>query len=549
MRFSRKMNRAAGISLAVFLLLACAKALPAIASPDHDRQAVLRYTRQAVEQQLGYKTAVDSALLPATAGPWSVSITLYDRGNAVAQAEGYSAGLADAIRAASGLIGVKLLSAKAADLPDSLERGRFRVTVQRLDASSKPRSGRWDLVEYRGKAFEIASPGDVTAVRTLDARLVREKIREQKNYLLRQLDPKLHAFFKRYDARIDTAETDLRTIYTASALWTLLLANDLERDERIVRQIRPIADFLLGMQVPDGDNAGAFYYSIDRLTGQKRPRLVVGTASKTIFTLLELHRRLRDPRYLLAAERAGDWLIRQTEPDGRVLPVVSQTPSGKWRTSKSQSVLYSGQVLTALSRLYTATGKPEYKEAADRIAARLLAKARESRFFVGDDFRQPNTVSTSWLAMAFLSYSRITPDRAYREAVYSAAQALIRLQIRDFSDILNDGRYADTWATSGNGWMNEVLVEVYRQSVADGREDGPDYLRAVTRSTRWLIQNIYSYENSYHIPNPDRARGGSIRNSVEEAVRTDAVCHGGNSLIGYWQILKDNIRFTIPETS
>lgn len=507
----------------------------ASASSAQDRQAILDYSRRSTAAALGQKTLFTPPPSLNGAGPWCVSLTIYDHGAQIAQSDAGAASPAEAIRAAAAQ-----LADGGTDLLNRLPNARFFITV-------RSSSGEFSLVEYRGKALEIAAGGDITAVRSIDPPLIRQKIREQRDYLLRQMHPHHHAFFKRYDARLDQADPDLRTIYTASSLWTLLLMNDLEKDERIVSRIRPIARFLLSMQVKDGDHRGAFYYSKNSSTGKNRARLVVGTASKTIFTLLELYRRTGNKKYLRAAQNAGDWLVRQTVADGRVFPVVRKSRGGQWKTLTPQSVLYSGQVLTALSRLYQVTPKSEYRNAADRIAVRLLKQAEDSRYFVGDEFRPPNTISTSWLAMAFLSYSHINPDPAYRRAVYLASHKLIEYQIRDFSNILDDGRYKDTKASSGNGWINEVLVEVYRQSAADGRLDSDDYTRAVTRTTRWLIQNMYSYENSYHIPNPARARGGSIRDSVEEAVRTDAVCHGGNSLIGYLDILGDNARFSIRE--
>ncbi len=415
---------------------------------------------------------------------------------------------------------------------------------------------------------------------TFSSKLVLEKIRDERDYLLRQENPRWHAFFKKYDAARDRADNDVKTIYTASSLWTLLRMNDLERDERIVREIRPIARFLLSMQVKDGEQRGAFYYSRDAATGVRQERLVVGTASKTIFTLLQMYRRTHDRIYLVSAQRAGDWLVRRTAPDGRVFPVVRKSRDGVWKTFHGQSVLYSGQTLTALSRLYLVDPKPAYKLAADRIATRLLAQAEKSRYFIGDEFRRPNTVSTSWLAMAFLSYRQINPAPEYREAVYRATREILRHQIREKANPVAEGRYSDTKASSGNGWINEVMVEVYRQCLADIEQikktattgaprfhqtksdiflstpQAPfdsaqtirptrvdlvqtksDVAQAIPRTVRWLIQNIYADQNSRLLPNPARARGGSIRNSIEASVRTDAVCHTANSLIGFLDLL------------
>src|SRR5258708_100074 len=72
-----------------------------------------------------------------------------------------------------------------------------------------------------------------TIVPRIDAALVKEKLMEQKEYLLRIEDPKYHGFYKKYDALKDKGGTQLRTIYTASSLLTLLKINDYAPDSRI----------------------------------------------------------------------------------------------------------------------------------------------------------------------------------------------------------------------------------------------------------------------------------------------------------------------------
>jgi len=99
-------------------------------------------------------------------------------------------------------------------------------------------------------------------------------------------------------------------------------------------------------------------------------------------------------------------------------------------------------------------------------------------------------------------------------------------------NILEDGRYFDTCATSGNGWMNEVLVPVYQRCIATRQPRCEQFRANLDRTARWLIQNTYSPENSVQIPNPDRAHGGAIGKEKVEQVRTDALCHAANSLIG-----------------
>ena len=364
------------------------------------------------------------------------------------------------------------------------------------------------------------------------------------------MNPQHHAFYKLYDAKNDRPEMTLRTTYTASALWTLLQMHAFKPDKRIASRIRPIADYLLSMQVQEGKGKGAFHYSFDTLKNEKDRRFVVGTTSKTVFTLLELHRRTGEQRYLTAAQNAGEWLRSRVRRDGRVYPVlVWNETKQRWSQISKQSVLYSSETLSALSQLHLASKNRRFARAADKIAERLVTQAVASNFLLGDDFRRPNSISTSWLAMAFLDYARINPDPKFSDAIFGAAQTLVDLQLKDPTNALDYGRYQDTFATSGNGWINEVFVQVYQRCLTIQRSDCAGYAMSMNRGTRWLIQNIYSPENSYHIPNPVRAQGGSIRDANEETVRTDAVCHGGNSLVGVLGLPGVTLSLQLPETN
>jgi hypothetical protein len=514
------------------LILACLSAGSAFADdPDWRQQALDQAQRAAIaalaqSQSHGSGKADDSGqnlpvAVSAAAPDWQVAVSLYENGSVVAKAAGTGISLRQSARAA----GLNLVAAGQRKFTAAeLAKFRWFLTVRGPKVNGS-------IVSYRGKALEIV--GDVTAVRVLSRDLVREAIFAQKEYLLRQMNPEYHAFYKLYDAKNDQPETRMRTTYTASALWTLLQMHAFQPDPRIAARIRPIADYLLSMQVQEGKGKGAFHYSFDTVTKEKQLRFVVGSTAKTVFTLLELYRRTGEQRYLTAAQNAGEWLRSRVRLDGRVYPVLvwSKTKQ-RWSQISKQSVLYSSETLSALSQLHSVSKNRRFARAAGRIAERLLAQALASNYLLGDDFRHQNSISTSWLSMAFLDYALINPEPKFSDAIFGAAHSLVNLQLKDPTNALDYGRYSDTLASSGNGWINEVFIQVYQRCVKLQRSDCTSYAKSMNRGTRWLIQNIYSPENSYHIPNPLRAQGGSIRDSKEETVRTDAVCHGGNSLVG-----------------
>jgi len=477
------------------------------------RQAALDAARGGMQNP---GTAGDPASRERRAA-WSMTGRLYVAGRLVA----HEAAIGPTLKATAARVGARIAASAPAE---SVRAGRLFLTVESHRTNGA-------LVEFEGRALAVV--GDVTVVESVDRDRILATVRAQREYLLRQIDPTRHGFFKVYSARQDRRQERLRVTYTASGLWTLLQLRDLEPDPRIDALIEPVAGFLLSMQVAEGEHAGAFYYSVDPKTDSKRERYVVGTVAKTIFTLVELHRRTQEPRYLEAARRAGDWLLTRVRPDGQVIPVTARSlSSGEWTTIARQSVLYSAEALSALSQLARVTGERTYRRAATRIADRLIAQGEANGYVYGDDFRAPNTISTSWVAMALLDYTRVVRDRRAERTLFTVAHQVQSRQMDVKHDLLEHGRYFDTWSTSGNGWMNEVLVPVYERCIAT-RQPRCEVFRAnLDRSARWLIQNTYSAENAFHIPNPTRALGGSIRNARVEQIRTDAVCHVANSLIG-----------------
>jgi hypothetical protein len=125
----------------------------------------------------------------------------------------------------------------------------------------------------------------------------------------------------------------------------------------------------------------------------------------------------------------------------------------------NSSFQYNCQVLTGLSRLYAVSRAPHHLDGARRLAGKLLGMVEEQGYLLRDQYRRKvESISTSWLAMALLDYSRIDPDSASLEVAFKSLDALLPLQMADPSDIADYGRFADTRATSGNGWVNALTI-------------------------------------------------------------------------------------------
>jgi hypothetical protein len=492
------------------------------------RDRVIAYVRQIATD--GSNAA---CTLPRTAQPVHVVVSMYDQGQVVGWATSADEELCVALAEATQ-------QAVEASGPDRLRLAQSRFVVELVEYG-------YALVEHEGKGVELAN--GLVPVRVLDKAMLRRRIDEGKAYLLRVMDPELGGVHKYYDARTDTFEDRLHTIYTASTIYTLLAVHARDPDESLRQPIERAAGFLLSMQriAPGLPGHGAFHYSLDLELYEREPRFVVGTTSKSIFTLIELHAFTGDPAYLDAARMAGDWLMTMQDVDGRVSSEASLDSNGMWSVTEQESLLYTGQVLSALSRLHEATGDEQYLDAASLTADRLTAKVKSQGCYLGDDYRSPNPISSSWVILSLFDFARASEDSTIRNTVFECADALLERQIDEPDDVYRHGRWQDSLSSSGNGWLAEVLSELYLDCPNSDADGCARYHGAVVLLFRLLMQYAYSPENSYVAKNPDMAMGGVFWDTLHREVRTDSVCHAMNAYVFMIDHMPDGVLVELPE--
>ena len=471
--------------------------------------------------------------LPAIAKPLHVVVSIYFGGKLLGRAVSTQDELCGALTEAT-----KESLARANLDPSRVAQARFAVDLTHHN---------YALVELEGKAVEWIS--GLVPVRRFDKATLRQRIDEGKAYLLRVMDPNLGGVHKYYHAPTDTFDPRLHTIYTASTIYTLLAIYALDHDESLREPIDRAAGFLLSMQrvAPGQPGHGAFHYSLDRDRREREPLFVVGTTSKSIFTLIKLHTLTKDPVYLDAAKLAADWLLTMQGEDGELAPKLELDADGKLSATEQESMLYTGQVLSALSRMYEATAEPRYLDAASRTAAYLSAKVEAEGCYLGDDYRSPNPISSSWMILSMFDFARASEDAAIRAKVYTCADELLERQIDAPDDAYSDGRWSGSLSSSGNGWLAEVLSELYLDCPDDDPDHCARYKEAAVRLFRLLMQYTYSPENSFVTKNPDAARGGVFWNTLDRDVRTDSVCHAMNAYVFMIDHLPDGVLVDLPE--
>jgi hypothetical protein len=403
----------------------------------------------------------------------------------------------------------------------------------------------FSFIEYEGEGKELVE--GLVIIRSLNKQLMLQEIEQGKEFLFRATDEDEHGFYKRYDTEDDYFGSRLYTVYSASIIYTLLKIYDFDQDERILEGIPGWGDFLLSMQSKDEEMYGAFHYSYYPSSGTKEESFPVGTTALSIFTLLDLYERTDDPRYLESARLGGDWLTTMQRPDGVMYAYKNQASGGKWVYGDQESLLYNGQVLSALSRLYITTGETRYYDTAERIAQHFSARVEKEGCFLGDDYRWANPISSAWVAMSLLDFYKINEEDYYKNIILKCGGELLKRQGKDINNPLYNGSWYRAYSTSGNGWLAEVMMTMYRFCQEQNMDGCDKYKEAIAGVIRWIIQNTYSEENTFFLEEPEKALGGIFWNYEERYVRTDSLCHALNAYVGMMDDWEDGTLLSLPE--
>ena len=442
--------------------------------------------------------------------------------------------LSAAFGLAAAIIGYEFLSiSQDLSLPQNLiTANQKRGLISQNDSVKKP-------------SLEIID--GIAIVRELDKELLSRKTEQGKEYLLRMIDKEENGVHKYYYALDDSFENRLHTIYTSSLVYTLLNFYNFEKSDILLNQILKSGEFILSMQNKEKQTKGygAFYYSYYLDNKEKEKKFVAGTTSKTIFTLLRLYELTNDNKYLESAKLGADWLITMQNPDGSIKSYIRHK-DGKWFQSAKESLLYNGQALSALSKIYLAAGEEKYYKAAERIARRFAEKYEQAgRQYIIGEYRTKNPISNSWVVMSFMDFYKTKEDDYYKDIVFELSSQIVSRQIKNPDDILNYGRIDGAYSTSGNGWISEVMTDTYKFCLEQDKKDCEKYKNTVVNIIRWLVQYTYSEENSSFLKNPEKAIGGIFWNKENKYIRTDSVCHGLNSYIGIINYLEDGFLISI----
>ncbi|WP_019217890.1 hypothetical protein [Legionella tunisiensis] len=273
------MHRIIITSLLSLVLLPFSQSFPAVALPSSTainlpsanqqnnefRDAVIQYVRSIAAYKLFNAQPPSAQILDQRWDTqyahryWYVSVIAYFQGQKTGLGTANEASLSKTIAKATE----RALEQNRLKPIGTKEFAAFRFQV----IFDYPPRRYYSFIEDKGKGLELQS--NRVVIRYLDSDLIQQQIRSSQHYLLNNLHPQLHGFYKKYDAAEDKRSNKLHTIYSASSLYTLLKIYHLNKDPQLEKHFKAIAAFILNMQVMQGKQAGGFYYSYNIDTKEK----------------------------------------------------------------------------------------------------------------------------------------------------------------------------------------------------------------------------------------------------------------------------------------
>lgn len=194
-----------------------------------------------------------------------------------------------------------------------------------------------------------------------------------------------------------------------------------------------------------------------RVRPSKDDKVLAAWNGMMISALAHGYQVLREPRYREAAERAADFVLGEMVRDGRLLRTYRKSgPDGDQGTSKLPAYLDDyAEVASALVDLYEATFDLRWLEAADRLAAKMVADFwdpdKSGFFYTSADHRdllvrmKPSydgavPSGNSVAALLLLRLSRLLDEKKYgqkAEAILASMRRQIDLQPRAHLDLIS----------------------------------------------------------------------------------------------------------------
>lgn len=231
--------------------------------------------------------------------------------------------------------------------------------------------------------------------------------------------------------------------------WTvswLLRWGDLvrERNAEIIARARRFGDFLIRHQRPSGVIPS--WYDPATLEAVPEFRDENAETAGAAYVLAELYRRTKDPRYLMGAERAMDYITKEILPEQKWFDYetffsCSRKPLGFYDDvtgQHPQNTLSMHQAAEAYLSLFELTGKEEYRALGVRVldylclyqqiwSPRWLSCELMGGFGVQNTDGEWSDSRQGYFAVTLIRYAEATGSREYFERGVAALRAMFSL--------------------------------------------------------------------------------------------------------------------------
>ena len=245
------------------------------------------------------------------------------------------------------------------------------------------------------------------------------------------------------------------------------------RDDLFARAVR-MAEWECEVQMPSGAVQGG--------TIDAPPSPAIFNTGQVLFGWVRAYEETRNDRFLVAATRAGDFLLQAQDRDGAWRKSLSNFAS-----SAMPSYTYNTRSAWGLLLLAEASGLEAYRDAAVRNVEHALGQQRESGWFANNclyDPVRPLLHTIAYSLRGILEIGIAIDNERYIAAARRAADALLARQRKDGSLAARfDERWqdaADYSCLTGNAQMGTVWARLY-DVTGDER-----YLFGVRKANRFL---------------------------------------------------------------
>ena len=263
----------------------------------------------------------------------------------------------------------------------------------------------------------------------------------------------------------------------------------------------------------------------------------LGGNALAVLAFSEHYQVTGDRRWLQAAEDLAVWLLRNQADNGKFRPHKWRYPSGE--ATDFISGYYPGEALYALMRLYRSNGNRRWLKAAQR-GADWIIQVRDAEKSID------NLAHDHWLMYALRELYTLDPDPTYLAHAFRITDAIRHSQNLQAPNLRPEqrdwyGSYYRPPRTTPTATRSEALMNAawLSDSVADRRL--PGIANALCAAIRFQLQTQFRGENSLHLPDPGRSRGGFHRSLEDFSIRIDYVQHNLSALLGLIRLQRQGI--------